>query len=207
MRPRLRIAHLAWLAASVALGSAGCSRQPPQEAAAFLGKFSEEWIEQLDSADRLDRLAAVRALGEILRQQPAHSRVLTALSGAAAHPDRAVRYWAVRAVGQIPEAESRGRPRMLEALADAAPEVRVWAAYGLCRWGLTPQGLPVLLGELYSTSETVRLQAAQALAALGEEARPALDDLRRAVHDENSYVGRVATRAVRSLEEAKQPAR
>jgi hypothetical protein len=88
----------------------------------------------------------------------------------------------------------------LPLLADPSPSVRLEAASALCAAGRSDAGLPVLLRELEHGSPPQRLHAADALAQLDDEARPAIDALRGALDDENEYVVRLAQRLVRRFE-------
>ncbi|MBL8178783.1 MAG: sulfatase-like hydrolase/transferase [Bryobacterales bacterium] len=87
-------------------------------------------------------------------------------------------------------------PELERGLADESATVRIAAAKTLVR-------IPVLVKELSHPDPWTRLAAAQALDELGEQARPALDALRKAVRDENRYVARVANHAVNVLTRAK----
>ena len=74
--------------------------------------------------------------------------------------------------------------------------------------GSPDAGLGVLVGELKSRHQWVRLSAALALDALGETARPAIPALHQALADkENKYVVRVANHALNVLEETTRSVR
>ena len=95
--------------------------------------------------------------------------------------DPAVRYWAamgLRALGSkaAPAAES-----LLEALGDAAPNVRIEAAAALAGIARTDKALPVLAAELRNKDLRVVLHAARILQLLGERARPVLAAMQRAL--------------------------
>jgi N-sulfoglucosamine sulfohydrolase len=85
-----------------------------------------------------------------------------------------------------------GGPEMERGLTDESATVRIAAAKSLVR-------IPVLVKELSHPDPWTRLASAQALDALGEAARPALEALRKALDDENRYVVRVANHAVNGL--------
>jgi HEAT repeat protein len=187
------------LISALALGLAcgvGCSG--PQTLA---GRTLAEWEQQLSSSNRRERLAAIRAIGEMARLDPEGSGALPLVREAMDHEDSAVRYWAVRTVSQIGDAASTFTDALADALDDEATEVRILAAYALCRQGQTETGLPVLIDELKSTNGPARLHAAHALEALGEDARPAVEALQGVLGDEFGYPGRVAMRVLRSLGE------
>ena len=134
----------------------GCG--PPEPA--LLGRSLDEWGRRLDTEERLDRLAAVRAVGEIARRNPGASAPLEALLRASGHADSAVRYWAVRSLGVMAQPGAAIVECLHSALEDKSAEVRIWAAYGLCRQGDSEAGLPVLIAELRNDNGGVRLHAA-----------------------------------------------
>jgi HEAT repeat protein len=184
-------------AVATALFLCGC-HAPDQELA---GKPLSEWTLLLDSDDRHDRLAAVRAVGEMARQHPDDAAAVRSLRAALKHDDRAVRHWAVRSVSTLGEAAADFEGDLRDRLSDEISDVRIWAAYGLCRLGKTDEGLPVLADALSSTNGADRLHAAHALEALGEDARPVAEALRGVLGDEFGYPDRVATRFLKSLGE------
>ncbi len=165
------------------------------------GKPLPEWTRQLDSADRQDRLSAVRAVGEMARQHPDDAATVRSLRAALKHDDRAVRHWAVRSVGTLGEAAADFEGDLRERVIDEISDVRIWAAYGLCRLGKTDEGLPVLADALSSPNGADRLHAAHALEALGEDARPVVEALRGVLGDEFGYPDRVAGRVLKNLGE------
>lgn len=97
-------------------------------------------------------------------------------------PDPAVRYRAIRTMTSGLEPY----------LADPAAVVRIEAARKLAR-------VDVIVKELKSEVDSVRLHAALALDSLGPKAKPAEPALREAMNDENRYVPRVAGHALKQL--------
>jgi len=176
-----------------------CQTEDPELA----GKPLSQWSQQLDSGDRHDRLAAIRAVGEMARRHPDVPSAAAALRGALRNDDRAVRHWAVRSVNTLGEAARDFEDDLRERLTDEVPDVRVWAAYGLCRLGKTEEALPVLAQALSDSNGATRLHAAHALEALGEQARPVAEELRGVLGDEFGYPDRVAGRFLKSLDETK----
>jgi len=168
-----------------------------------LGKSLQEWSAQLDSTDRIDRLLAARAAGEmaIAGEAGAAEVVLQSID----HADSAVRYWAVVAAGQMGEAARPAIARLERALEDDAPEVRAWAAYALVQLGQTDEGVQALIRLMDNPEKGARLQAVHALDELGADAKPAADVLRKAVSDEFEYVQRVARHALWVLGERPCP--
>jgi N-sulfoglucosamine sulfohydrolase len=116
--------------------------------------------------------------------------------------DAAARFWGVMRLYQQPKETAPEWLAKLEAmLADPSPAVRV-AAAGLLHRYRPEKALPVLIQELQSPDEWVRLQAANELDPLGPAAKPALDIFRKLVDDPNQYVVRVAQHAVKTLDSA-----
>ncbi|MDA1312536.1 MAG: HEAT repeat domain-containing protein [Acidobacteria bacterium] len=165
------------------------------------GKPLAEWTRQLDSAERQDRLSAVRAVGELARRHADDAAAVRSLRAALRHDDRAVRHWAVRSVNTLGETAADFEGDLRERLSDDIADVRIWAGYGLCRLGKTEEGLPVLAAALSDTNGGARLHAAHALEALGEDARPLAAALRGVLGDEFGYPDRVAGRVLKNLGE------
>ena len=99
------------------------------------------------------------------------------------------------------EAASSLEGNLHEKLADEITDVRVWAAYALCRLGKTEEALPVLAEALADANGGARLHAAHALEALGENARPVAEALRGVLGDDFGYPDRVAGRVLENLGE------
>ena len=108
------------LAAMAAFAFAACAGPEPE----ILDKSVSEWSTQLDSNDRQDRLAAVRAIGEIARRNPQDSRSVTALHKAFTHEDSAVRHWAVRSAGSLGDDASQFEEDLRARLNDDEMQVR-----------------------------------------------------------------------------------
>jgi HEAT repeat protein len=172
---------------------------------AHLGKSLAEWRGDLASADRTTRLLAARSLGEM--GIAGAEGALPALTSALNHDDSAVRYWAAVALGEMGSRAGSAKTQLQEALRDDVPEVRVWAAYALARQGDAAAGVPVLIEVLDGEERGARLQAITALDQLGETARPAAAQMKKAVSDDFDYVGRIARHALWALGERPCPYR
>lgn len=117
-------------------------------------------------------------------------------------PAPSLRYWAVVLLHQLVDPELRQAAwvdAVAERLADSSGAVRIAAAHALCDWGRPGEALPVLVSELSSDSQSVRLFAVTALKHLGEKARHALPALERAKEDAWENVAKVARSAVSLL--------
>jgi len=111
-----------------------------------------------------------------------------------------IRYWAVTGIGNLKSVLKQDSEILIDMLCDNSPVVRIAAAYSLCKIDKATNALPVLIRELQSEEEWVRLHAAIALDRIGEKARPAIPVLRQALKDtHNKYVVRVANHALNVL--------
>lgn len=195
MRPQRYLYLLAVFTTVLTL--AACAGPEPE----ILDRGISEWTVQLDSEDRHDRLAAIRAVGEIARRNPEDSRPTAALRSAFTHEDDAVRHWAVRSAGSMDDRGSAFEQDLRTRLSDDEVHVRVWAAQALCRLGRQEEALPILADALSDTNGGTRLHAAHALESLGEDARPVVEALRGVLGDGFGYPDRVAGRVLKNLGE------
>lgn len=170
-----------------------------------LGKSLDQWQADLTSADRTTRLLAARSVGEMGIADA--DGALEALTSALASDDSAVRYWAAVALGEMGARSAPAKSALQTATTDEAPEVRVWAAYALVKQGDASAGVPVLIEILQGEERGARLQAITALDQLGQAARPAVPQLKKAVGDDFDYVGRIARHALWVLGERPCPYR
>ena len=116
------------------------------------------------------------------------------------HSDAAVRYWGATGVGNIGKTAINARQPMIDALKDKSPSVRIAAARALAKLGDLESALPVLEMELQSEHQWGRLAAAIVLDEMGDQARPAIPALKKAlVNQPNKYIVRVANRALNEL--------
>lgn len=142
--------------------------------------------------------AAVAASGE--RQNL--PTLIDALSDEAA----AVRYWGAVGIANIGQAAARAEPAVRQALLDSEAVVQTAAAYALCRLGKPADALPVLTSVLENGGQWERLHAAIVLDEIGKQARPVIDELRKALQPRKElyaggkYTVRVVNRALNQLE-------
>ncbi len=119
------------------------------------------------------------------------------VTGALTHKDPAFRFWAVVAYTKTAQETERARDRVIAAMADFAPVVRIAAARAAALHLNNDDALKLLARELDGENEWTCLHAAQGLEALGKRALPARDALRAAVQKKrNDYLVRVATHAL-----------
>lgn len=175
---------------------------PAQE---HLGKTLAEWRADLDSAEQIDRLLAVRSIGEmaISQQAGATEAILESLS----HEDGSVRYWAAVATIHLRALDADAQALLKKALGDPVPEVRVQAARALVGTAAEPEALQTLAELLSHRNRGVRLQAVHAADAIKDKAAPLVKQLQAATEDEFDYVQRVARHALWTLEQRPCPYR
>ena len=114
--------------------------------------------------------------------------------------DPAVRYWAFIGLGNLGTRALAAEKITRAALSDEAPSVKIAAARALCHMNQPEPALPVLVEQLKSQHEWVRLNAAIVLDEIDQQARPVIKDLQAALQDkENKYVVRVTNRALNEL--------
>ena len=120
------------------------------------------------------------------------------------HQNEAVRYWAAISLGNIKGLKNRPETlhKLNSMLGDPTPAVQIAAARALCKTGQVSGPVEVLIKQLNSEDEWVRLLAAQVLDEIGEDARPAEGELQKRIdEDKNKYVVRVANRALNVMNE------
>lgn len=146
---------------------------------------------------RLSSVAA--AASEGLEALP---KLLEAMSD----PDDAVRYWGATGIGNIGRpAKAPALDSMVKALDDESSAVRTAAARALCRLGAPDKALPVLIQELTGGAQWERLQAANALDEIDEQARPIAKPMEQGLeyqsgfNSNGKYRVRVINRALNEL--------
>ena len=193
----MRAVHLAWVKET---GDLGLIAEPllvdlEKKIGHRYGILRSEGGEEL--AQRTAR-AAVSASGE--RQN------LSALIDALGDEAAAVRYWGTVGIANIGKAAARAEPAVRQALLDSSPVVQTAAAYALCRLGKPADALPVLTSVLANGGQWERLHAAIVLDEIDEQARPVIDELRKALQPRKElyaagkYTVRVVNRALNQLE-------
>lgn len=111
-----------------------------------------------------------------------------------------IRYWAALGCLMLRGQAAAAAGALEKRLEDESGSIRVVAAESLVNLGKGRQGVEVLAGILAThRNPWVRLQAVNALHRAGEQARPALPTIEKAVEDENDYVRRAARTAAALL--------
>ncbi len=175
---------------------------PAQE---HLGKTLAQWQADLHNATQIDRLLAIRSIGEMAigQQAGATEAVLESLG----HEDGSVRFWAAVATIHLPELDADAQALLNKALGDQVPEVRIQAARALIGTTAEPEALGILAELLSHRNRGVRLQAAHAADAIKDKAAPLVKELQAATNDEFDYVQRVARHALWTLKQRPCPYR
>lgn len=96
-------------------------------------------------------------------------------------PDPAVRYWAATGLAVLGKEAQPARKRLRRALSDSKSWVRFAAAEACCNLGLRKRAVKVLADGLTLPNIKENLHAAEILVALGEQARPALPQMKAAI--------------------------
>ncbi len=179
-----------------------------QNAVGDIGLIPEAEIEIQEAAagsryailNRDGGTASLGRLVDIATKASAGPDSLDALIDALSDPDPSVRYWGATGIGNIAADAAKARPAVLSALEDSSPSVRIAAARAIARLGSSERALPVLIQELESEHQWGRLAAAIVLDEMDEDAKPAVDSLRKALKNQpNKYIVRVANRALNEM--------
>lgn len=119
--------------------------------------------------------------------------------------DSAVRYWAATGFVILGERIDPAVGILSNCLNDPSAEVRIAASEALCVMGETEKGLPQLISELQNKNPKVNLHAINVLQCLGEQARPALEELTRLrKNNKDGYIQRAVGYAIESLTKIEQ---
>jgi arylsulfatase A-like enzyme len=116
------------------------------------------------------------------------------------HDFPAVRYWGAIGLGNLMQDAGPALNLLNQKLTDFSAVVRVASARALLKLDHENSAIPLLISELQSPHEWVRLYAAIVLDRAGEQARPAIPAMKQALLDrENKYVVRVVNHALNTL--------
>ncbi len=171
----------------------------------FLGKNAGDWVTQLQNqGDAGSRRSAAFALGKLgYRGAPALPAMKIAY---AREKDARVKEALVHAMGEICREYANAKkdgdlePLFIGALADADTQVRRSAVFALgCLKKESPATLKALETALGDSEAVVRQNAAWAMGRHGLDALPLL---KRALHDNDSFVKRDAASALLMMEDA-----
>jgi len=132
-------------------------------------KFPTERI--LEAADLVGRGAAARA------------KLIAML----ADPDSAMRYWAAVGLAVLGTEAGPAAASLMPLLEDPAPNVRLAAAEALARLDHASEALPAIVEALEDDDGWVRLHAAIVMVAIGENARPAMAEMKAAAADSRKH--------------------
>lgn len=122
--------------------------------------------------------------------------------------DAAVRYWGAVGLVALGKRAAPATDRLLEAIEDPAPNVRIAAAEALANVDRLDCAMPVLVAGLAHETPFIRLRAMNVLDRLGERARPALAAIKQAKLPGSGHVGSYLGRMVGYVpEKFEQPRR
>lgn len=195
---RLRNAHLAWVKRTKDLGMIAepILAEREQQIGHRYGILRQEGGEQL--AERVAAAAVNASRGESATWE---------LVQATKDQDAAVRYWGAVGIGNLAVDTDSAQTQMFDLLQDSSAAVRLAAARALCRMGKPEPALPVLVRELTNGAQWERLQAANFLDEIDQQAAPVAESMRNALekpHEEffarGKYTVRVINRALNELE-------
>lgn len=176
---RMRRVHLEWVRETVDTGLL------PEQELRDRAVGSSEYEYARSGAYPLDRLIDTALL---TGQGPG---VLPQLIERLGDDDVGVRFWAANGLANLGSKAATAIDELTEALSDPSADVRVAAAQALCRAGRPGLGLPVLTNLVQHGRPWIRLSAANAIDYLGENARPAIPIMQKAMRDqsrENMYI-------------------
>ena len=152
--------------------TAACEAEDPAEVA---GRTLDQYVEMLDSPDRVVRLRAARSLA------PFGKAAGDALTSSLDHEDAAMRYVAAESLGRI-----GGTPlelavgRLCELAEDETSHaVRMAASFALCRNGLNRDHLPFLIESLDYPERGISCTAAYLIGEVGPSAKQAVPALNK----------------------------
>ena len=140
-----------------------------KEVTLVAGHTVDDYVEQLQSEDRVVRLRAARSLG------PFGAAAGKALRQALDHDDAAVRFIAAEQLGRIGGDSLEAAVGRLCELADdeSSHAVRLAASFALCRHGLYDMHLPLLIESLDYPERGTACTAAYLLGEIGPDAKGA----------------------------------
>ncbi|WP_206036314.1 HEAT repeat domain-containing protein [Crateriforma spongiae] len=165
------------------------------------GRTADDWVGELDSTDRTDRLRALRSLA------PMGVSVAPQVGRCLEHDDAAMRYLACSILGDLgPEAVkpfSNTLKRMVKT--DPMKSTQMAAAYALCRGGEMEQYLATLTDRLEYPERGMACCAAELIGRLGPDAKDAVPALQKAYRTHKPggggdyHIGGAAKNALRKL--------
>jgi N-sulfoglucosamine sulfohydrolase len=118
------------------------------------------------------------AMADLVGRGPAH---LPSLLDGLAHPDAGIRYWSATGLAALKQEALPAKSALLTTLNDKASWVRFTAAEALCHIDEAETAVPVLAAGLQDQDMRVALHAAEILAVIGNNAKPAIPAMQAAI--------------------------
>lgn len=197
---RLRCFVFLWLTMALVLPPVASSQADDRPTVA--GRTMQQYVEELQSEQRVDRLRAVRSLG------PFGQQAAQPLRQSLDHEDAAVRFLAAEQLGRLGDDALQAAVGRLCELTEEDPSraVRLAASFALCRHGLTEMHLPLMIETLDYPERGMACTAAYLIGELGPEAKEAEASLQR-THEKNRpgqpdgdyHLGGAAQNALRKI--------
>jgi uncharacterized sulfatase len=196
---RLKEQHLKWVLETRDLGLV-----PEAEIQAREKKLGSAWAILNESDNATMFMEQLRLAASTSLAGPDSFSVMNLLLK---HPESTFRYWAAIGLGNMGEAGLGAEPQLVHiAINDQSESVRVAAARALCRMERPEEALPVLIDVLDNGSQWARVHAANVLDEIDEQARPAIEGMKRnnayrkGLVADGKYTVRVLNRALNELE-------
>ncbi|MEQ9411371.1 MAG: sulfatase-like hydrolase/transferase [Fuerstiella sp.] len=198
----LREQHLKWVVDTRDLGLI-----PEAELHRLRDAAGSEWAILNTGDDAEARMQTIRDAAVLAGATDAKD--LPQLAAWLLHPDATVRYWAATGIGNrgdLPETFRLPTSSLLRLLQDESENVRVAAARALASVGQKEVALEALSRMLDDGSQWARVHAAIVLDEMDQEARPAIDAMKRNLEYRDGFVAkgkytvRVLNKALNDLE-------
>ena len=129
-------------------------------------------------------LERIRGLASLIECGDEH---LPAFTAALSDTDPAMRFWGTVGVASLGEKGLASEAKLAELLKDDSPVVKLAAATALVRIGSNRDVMPTALDGLKHEHEWIRLRATTLLELLGNDARPALPQIREALKMKSQF--------------------
>jgi HEAT repeat protein len=178
------------------------ARSVAEDPTTVAGRSIQDYAVQLDDADRVIRLRAVKSLGAF------GAAAAEPLQRALDHSDAAVRYTAAVHLGRIGGPSLESAEQRLQQLADdeSSLAVRMAASFALCRAGSLEKHLPLLVETLNFPERGMACSAAELIGQIGPPAAAAIEPLQRVYQKHRPgaqggdyHIGGAAQNALRKL--------
>ncbi len=163
------------------------------------GRSLADWVTELQSSSPVVRRRAVLSIGAFGKT------AVPVLTQALAHEDAVVRYWAASELGDLGDDAQPAIESLRRLHGEKSIEVRIAAAFALCRIGQVEEGLPTLLEGLKHSERGVWNSAADFLARIGPSAKAAIPTLEEEGKRGADHIADICNEALRRIRGVDQP--